>query len=216
MNQTPRSKMSKKVVPRDAKDNFKSKWVKRGETANKKEGGCGGIAHLTEIEKWEATKAEWVRIAQGVKKYERLSLSQRKPTILKSLMPDLPHCKSMQRLGRKKQKSSFSHNGKNVNPLEKSTLRMQEKGESDSTFSEPLERTEGKPSNENLNADESSSVKLMDWDNVKEAKLKSKEKELKKKLLTSSSTELKLNELKLIDELLSVRGEMTAIRNQAG
>merc|ERR1719234_2892329 len=102
MNQTPRSKMSKKVVPRDAKDNFKSKWVERIETANKKEGGCGGIAHLTEREKWEATKAEWLRIAKVAKKGEGLSLTHRKPTIFKSLVPDLPFCKSKPRLGRKK------------------------------------------------------------------------------------------------------------------
>ena len=54
----------------------------------------------------------------------------------------------------------------------------------------------------------------MHWENVKEAmnkltKLKSKEEELNKKLLTSFSTELKLK-----DELLSVREEMIAIMNQ--
>ena len=53
----------------------------------------------------------------------------------------------------------------------------------------------------------------MNWENVKEAmnkltKLKSKEEELSKKLLTSFSTELKLK-----DELLSVREEMIAIMN---
>ena len=72
--------MSKKVVPRDAKENFQSKWVERSETAYIKEGGCGGIAHLTEREKWEATKAEWLKIAKVANQDEGLSLTQRKPT----------------------------------------------------------------------------------------------------------------------------------------
>ena len=195
----------------------------RSETVFIKEGGCGGIAHLTEREKWEATKAEWLRIAKVANQDEGLSLTQMKPTNLKSLVSNLPFCKSKQRQGRKKHKSSSSHSDQNVNPLEKNTLRMQEedktheKDEFDPTLSEDpklLERTEGWPSNENPNADESSSVRLMNWENVKEAmnkltKLKSKEEELNKKLLTSFSTELKLK-----DELLSVREEMLAFMNQ--
>jgi len=220
MNQTTRSKMSKKVVLGDAKENAQCKWVERSKTANRKKVGCG-MVHPTEKQKWEATKAEWLKIAKVGRKDEGSSLTQRKP----SMVLDASQFKPEQRLGRiSPQKSCIDD--QTMNPHYKSTLRIkegEEKSGSDPTFSgerKSLERIEGRPRIENthMNAGESSPVKLMDRDNVNEAvnklaKLKSKEKVLKKKLLTSSSTELKLTELKLIDELLSVREEMIA--NQA-
>ena len=211
-NQATRSDMSKKVVLGDAKKNAQWKWVEMSKTANIKEGGCGNI-HQTEKEKWEATKAEWLKIAKIGRKDEGSSLTQRKPTM--ALDPS-------QRL-RRNSPHKPCIDDQTANPQEKSTLRLkegEEKSGSDPTFSEEpmsLERMEGRPRIENthMNAGELSPVKLMDWDNANEAvnklaKLKSKEKVLKKKLLTSSSTELKLNELKLIDELLSVREEIIA------
>merc|ERR1719285_1495263 len=55
-NQATRSETSKKVVLGDAKENAQWKWVERSKTAYIKEGGCG-MVHLTEKEKWKATKA---------------------------------------------------------------------------------------------------------------------------------------------------------------
>ena len=61
----------------------KEEKVARSEAVNKEEKVC-----LTEKEKWEATKAEWLRIANEAKKGEGSGLTQRKPTILKSLAPE--------------------------------------------------------------------------------------------------------------------------------
>ena len=129
-----------------------------GEAVNKEE-----KVRLTEKEKWEATKAEWLRIANEAKKGEGSGLTQRKPTILKSLV-------------------------------------------SEDKF---VERKENRQK-----IGESSSVKLKDWDKVKEAmdklaKLKRKEEELKNKMLKSFCTKLELK-----GELVSVREEMISIMNQ--
>ena len=61
----------------------KEEKVERSEAAKKEE-----KVRLTEKEKWEATKAEWLRIANEAKKGEGSGLTQRKPTILKSLAPE--------------------------------------------------------------------------------------------------------------------------------
>ena len=61
----------------------KEEKVERSEAVNKEEKVC-----LTEKEKWEATKAEWLRIANEAKKGEGSGLTQRKPTILKSLVSE--------------------------------------------------------------------------------------------------------------------------------
>ena len=135
----------------------KEEKVERSEAVNKEEKVC-----LTEKEKWEATKAEWLRIANEVKKGEGSGLTQRKPTILKSLVSE----------------DKFVERKEN----------RQKIGES--------------------------SVKLKDWDKVKEAmdklaKLKRKEEELKNKMLKSFCTKLELK-----GELVSVREEMISIMNQ--
>ena len=135
----------------------KEEKVERSEAVNKEEKVC-----LTEKEKWEATKAEWLRIANEAKKGEGSGLTQRKPTILKSLVSE----------------DKFVERKEN----------RQKIGES--------------------------SVKLKDWDKVKEAmdklaKLKRKEEELKNKMLKSFCTKLELK-----GELVSVREEMISIMNQ--
>ena len=152
------SKRSKMVFGRVQENVTERKSVERSEAAKKEE-----KVHLTEKEKWEATKAEWLRIANEAKKGEGSGLTQRKPTILKSLV-------------------------------------------SEDKF---VERKENRQK-----IGESSSVKLKDWDKVKEAMdklatLKRKEEELKNKMLKSFCTKLELK-----GELVSVREEMISIMNQ--
>jgi len=81
------TKRSEKGMLRSLQENVQSKMVERSKTANK-EGSCG-MVHLTEKEKWEATKAEWIKMAKLTKNDEGSGLTQRKSTILRSLVPDL-------------------------------------------------------------------------------------------------------------------------------
>ena len=75
------AKKEEKVARSEAAN--KEEEVERSEAAKKEE-----KVRLTEKEKWEATKAEWLRIANEAKKGEGSGLTQRKPTILKSLAPE--------------------------------------------------------------------------------------------------------------------------------
>jgi len=199
------SKMSKKWVLGSLLEN-----VKKREAAIMEE-GCG-IARLTEKEKWEATKAEWLRIAKEANEDQGSGLTQRKPTILKRLQSGV--YQPEKRLGRKNhllicspQKSS-SHDDQTVNQHKGILERVQ--------GPKFFERIENGPrmGYSPTNICDSSPVKLKDWSKVKEgmdklAALKRKEKELKNKMLKSFGAELKLK-----DELVSVREEMTFIMNQ--
>ena len=89
------SKRSKMVFGRVQENVTERKSVERSEVAKKEEKVERSEAvnkeekvRLTEKEKWEATKAEWLRIANEAKKGEGSGLTQRKPTILKSLAPE--------------------------------------------------------------------------------------------------------------------------------
>jgi len=199
------SKMSKKWVLGSLLEN-----VKKREAAIMEE-GCG-IARLTEKEKWEATKAEWLRIAKEANEDQGSGLTQRKPTILKRLQSGV--YQPEKRLGRKNhllicspQKSS-SHDDQTVNQHKGILERVQ--------GPKFFERIENGPrmGYSPTNICDSSPVKLKDWSKVKEgmdklAALKRKEKELKNKMLKSFGAELKLK-----DELVSVREEMTLIMNK--
>merc|ERR1719341_1201181 len=80
LKQSKRSKMDFRRVQENVTER---KSVERSEVAKTEE-----KVHLTEKEKWEATKAEWLRIANEAKKGEGSGLTQRKPTILKSLVAE--------------------------------------------------------------------------------------------------------------------------------
>ena len=94
VKQTKRSHMLKKRVLRSTWENVRSKLFERSKTANK-EGSCG-VVRLTEKEKWEATKAEWIKTANLTKTKDEGGLMQRKPPILKSLVLDLSEYKNGQ------------------------------------------------------------------------------------------------------------------------
>jgi len=83
LKQRKRSKILKRGFLGSLRENVERKSVERSVAAKKEE-----MVRLTEKEKWEATKAEWLKIAKEAKKDEGSGLTQRKPTILNSLVPE--------------------------------------------------------------------------------------------------------------------------------